>query len=323
MKSFVKKMLNQKQEEEKEEKKPSPSEDLDCTEVTIAINKEDTLMNILKKSEQSPASLVLLNGPKDLIGHIWILDKEVSSVGRSRKMNEIYIPQDNLSKVHFKIVRKKNQFYVVDMKSTNKTLLNKKVLVPYEENPLENNHYIQASSLIFKFLAQGNIETFSSKNILDKSYIDALTEAGNRRFLEVEGANYFLSHKQLSLIVFDVDDFKFINDTYGHSAGDYVLQHLSLQIRKTLRDQDLFIRYGGDEFCIFTPNPLPIAQNMIERIKQKIKEETPMYKNKKIEVNISVGLSEKKKTDKTWEDIYYRADQESYENKRNKKKQAG
>lgn len=295
------------------------SETSSYTDVTkIASTKSDFAMRA-KSSENSPASLLLLSGPQDIIGQMWTLSNMVTSVGRSSRLNDIIIPEESLSKVHFQIIKEKGEFYIVDMKSTNKTHLNNNPLIPYQKILLENNSYIRTSHLIFKFLDKGNIETLSNQQMLDKSQIDSLTQAGNRHLLKIKGPEYFFSSKDLSLIVFDVDDFKTINDTYGHTAGDHVLKTLSKYILEIIRENDLFIRYGGDEFCIFTPNPIPIAKNMAERIKEKLKTTDLLFEDKEIPFDISIGIAEKLPEDTTWEHIYHRADQESYENKRKKK----
>ena len=262
---------------------------------------------------------MLLNGPKDLIGHFWPLKNLVTSVGRSKRLNNIPIAHNNLSKSHFQIIKEKECFYLVDLRSTNKTYLNDEKVEPYKKVLLENNFYIRAGNLVFKFLSEGSIEFFSSKQILSKAQTDSLTGAGNRQLLKIKGPEYFFSAQKLSLIVFDIDNFKTINDNFGHMAGDHVLQNLSKFVLKIIREEDLFIRYGGDEFCIFTPRALSIAENIADRINQKLQMNGFVFKDQKIQVDISIGLAEKKSSDKAWEDIYHRADQQSYEKKQRKK----
>lgn len=321
----IKKTKQNKEESEKEEKSTNQKtgEHSKFTEVGTRIldqeNNEDTLVMQKESAKDSPASLVLLNGPKDLIGHSWPLISPIISVGRSKRLNDIFINYDSLSKSHFQIIKEKGSLYIVDLRSTNKTYINDVPLEPYQKKLLENNVYIRASSLIFKFLDKGSIEFFSSMQMLSKSQTDPLTGAGNRQLLKIKGSEYFFSKQPLSLIVFDIDNFKSVNDNLGHMAGDYVLKTLSNHILETIRDGDLFIRYGGDEFCILTPQILSGAQKAAERIRNKIKETKFIFKNQNINVNISIGVSEKSSTDKAWEDIYHRADAISYKEKKKKK----
>jgi len=304
---------------EEEIKKDKSSPLYTQTGITKIADEADTLVMKKKPTEETPASLLLLHGPKDLIGLSWSLTQNITSVGRSSRLNDIIIPHNSLSKTHFQIIKEKGLFYIVDLRSTNKTYINDTQIEPYQKIALENNSYIRASHLIFKFLDKGNIEVFSSRQILSKAQTDSLTEAGNRQLLKIKGPEYFFSNQNLSLIVFDIDNFKIINDSFGHTAGDYVLKTLAKHILEIIRDGDLFIRYGGDEFCIFTPSFLSTAKNIADRVEQKIQTHHFVFRGKKIPVNISIGVAEKTPADKAWEDIYYRADKQSYEKKRKKR----
>lgn len=289
------------------------------TGVTRIVSEEDTLIMDMESRKDSPPTLLLLSGPKDLIGLSWPLKNPVTNIGRSSRLNDITVMHNNLSKSHFQIIKEEENFYIVDLRSTNKTYVNDDELEPYQKIPLKNNSYIRASQLIFKFLTKGSIEVFSSQQMLDKAQTDPLTGAGNRQLLRIKGPEYFFSGKNLSLIVFDIDDFKYINDNFGHRAGDHVLKELSKYVLDVIREGDLFIRYGGDEFCIFTPNKKSIAEDISERIRKKIQDNKCSFKGQKIPFDISIGLAEKQAGDKVWEDIYHRADENSYEKKREKK----
>ena len=293
--------------------------DVTKTDATQVIGEDDTITIKIRSRQEAPASLLLLSGPKDLIGMSWPLTKLVTNVGRSTRLNDIIIPYKSLSKSHFQLIKEGETFYIVDLKSTNKTYIDDQAIEPYKKIVLENNSYIRTSSLVFKFLDKGNIETLSSKQILTKTQTDTLTGAGNRQLLKIKGPEYFLSNQELSLIVFDIDNFKSFNDSLGHIAGDYVLKTLSKHVLDITREGDLFVRYGGDEFCIFTPNSLSIANNIADRIKQKLQDNGFIFEGKKILVNISIGIAEKSPSDKAWEDIYKRADKLSYQRKKRKK----
>ncbi len=293
------------------------------TEATRLIDdsdEEDTIGIQKESAKESPASLLLLNGPKDLVGLSWPLTNPVTSIGRSNRLNDIPVKHNSLSKTHFQIIKEKTNFYIVDLKSTNKTYINDSRVQPYQKIALENNSYIRASNLIFKFLDKGSIEVFSSTQMLNKAQTDPLTGAGNRQLLKIKGNEYFFSNQTLSLIVFDIDNFKKVNDSFGHIAGDYVLKTLSKYVLEIIREGDMFIRYGGDEFCIFTPQPISVAGNIASRIKQKIQANDFTFEGKKIPLDISIGIAEKSPSDKSWDDIYHRADKQSYKKKQEKKK---
>ena len=284
-----------------------------------SIMEEKTSIILSKNSPHAPTSLLLLKGPDDLVGVSWILDKNLISVGRSFSLNDITVPHLNLSKKHFQILKEKEEFYVIDLKSTNGTTLNEERLTSYEKVKLKNNDYIRASSVIFKFLGEGNIEGVSSKKILSKASTDALTGIGNRQLLNRKGVDYF-HFDAFSMIVFDIDKFKTINDNLGHSAGDYVLKMIVQNILEVVRDKDIFIRYGGDEFCILSPEPLAKIYKIAERIRYKVENMKLIFDNKPIYPELSIGVAEKNKEDKSWEDVYHRADKLSYEEKNRKKR---
>ena len=315
-----KQSLNKDSQAESVQQKPEEQTQLSTMDFTRVMEEEDTLVLENKKRSEFPASLVMLSGPKDLIGMSWTLEKPLMGVGRSARLNEISISHESLSKSHFQILKEGELFYILDLKSTNKTYLDDSEIEPYKKIPLKNNSYIKASSLIFKFLDKGNIEVFSSQQVLSMAQTDSLTGIGNRQLLQVKGPEYFLDKRRtLSLIVFDVDDFKSINDNLGHLAGDYVLSSLSKVILKLIREGDIFIRYGGDEFCLLTPNSFSVTAIIADRIKQEIANYPFVFKEQKISVDISIGLAERLETDHSWEDIYHRADKMSYERKRKKK----
>ena len=322
--NFYKRIKSTKDDNKDHSKKDNQNDDKEVengqntcltTDMTSIMGKTSTIKSA---NAQIPSSLLLLKGLDDLVGVSWSLEQPLTSVGRSFRLNDIKIAHPNLSKVHLQILKEKEKFYLVDLKSTNKTYLNEREIESYKKHPLKDNDYIRASSVIFKFLAEGNIEGISSKQILNKASTDSLTGVGNRQLLKMKGKDYFNSDI-LSLIVFDVDDFKAINDKLGHSAGDYVLRMAAKSILEVTRDNDLVIRYGGDEFCILSPEPVNKAYKIAERIRCKIENMDLYFDNQNIQTKISIGVAGKVKSDKSWEDIYHRADKLSYKEKNQKK----
>ena len=148
------------------------------------------------------------------------------------------------------------------------------------------------------------------------SEIDALTAIGNRRafdskLTEILGsANRY--NRPLSLIMFDIDKFKNINDTYGHEAGDFILKGLSSLVKQNLRTTDFFARFGGEEFMIIAPEtPLSTAKELAERLRLKIAE----YDfNIGQQVTISFGITQRIKDD-TNQSIIFRVDNALYDAK--------
>jgi len=130
-----------------------------------------------------------------------------------------------------------------------------------------------------------------------KAIVDELTGAFNRRFFETKLEDELTLAKRfkdrLSLIMFDIDHFKKVNDTYGHQAGDAVLSEVSATIKSKLSGTDTLCRYGGEEFAVIMPGtPVERALEVAERLRKAIEEHTFYSDEKLISVTISLGVSE-------------------------------
>ena len=125
--------------------------------------------------------------------------------------------------------------------------------------------------------------------------VDALTGAHNKRyfleFLEREMGRCHRYNRALSLVMFDIDHFKKINDSYGHLAGDYVLKHLASTVKTKIRREDLFARYGGEEFAIVLPEiDTPNSKAFAEKVRQLVEKQDFRFENTRIQVTISMGV---------------------------------
>ncbi len=150
-----------------------------------------------------------------------------------------------------------------------------------------------------------------------QAIIDSLTGAYNRRGLfelgrrEVARAVRF--RRPLSLIMFDLDHFKRVNDSFGHATGDQVLVKLIQRIRSNLRNLDLLGRYGGEEFVVLLPETsVREAYHVAERIRQAVME-APLETNVgPLEISISLGVAELDEQCADLDDLIERADQALY-----------
>lgn len=134
----------------------------------------------------------------------------------------------------------------------------------------------------------------AEKRMRQLSITDELTHAYNRRYL-IEMTNKILAGAKrygdsFGVIIFDIDDFKCINDTYGHVAGDKVLQVLSQICITHIRDSDIFARYGGEEFVILAPRcgPNDIVK-FAEKIRTKLSEARVQHGQMDIQFTVSMG----------------------------------
>ncbi|NOX32475.1 MAG: GGDEF domain-containing protein [Deltaproteobacteria bacterium] len=135
------------------------------------------------------------------------------------------------------------------------------------------------------------------ENLKSAAVIDPLTGCYNRREFEsqlkrnISGA---IRHKNdLSAFMFDLDHFKKINDTYGHLAGDKVLQEVASLVQKNMRTGDILARYGGEEFIAILPATDKVkAMELADRLRAKISNKTIVHDNVAIKVTASFGVSE-------------------------------
>ncbi|WP_187115659.1 diguanylate cyclase DgcA [Treponema denticola] len=122
----------------------------------------------------------------------------------------------------------------------------------------------------------------------------------------------------LSILMIDIDFFKNINDTYGHAAGDIVLEEVAKIIKSCTRNADTAARYGGEEFVVMLNNTAASAAMAVaERIRKSVEEKTIMYDGKKINVTISIGVSSYNFDLESAKSIVERADKALYESKQN------
>ncbi|MCI0455121.1 MAG: diguanylate cyclase, partial [Candidatus Dadabacteria bacterium] len=150
---------------------------------------------------------------------------------------------------------------------------------------------------------------------------DGLTGLYNRRYFqerlaqEIARADRF--PEKLSLVLMDVDNFKHINDTYGHEAGDLILISLAQLISESLRRIDIAARYGGDEFAILLLHTNEKGSKTLgEKIKHKVEQSQLKFEGRELSVTVSLGIATSPETEPTMDDLIQRADRALYQAKR-------
>ena len=162
------------------------------------------------------------------------------------------------------------------------------------------------------------------KELEESSQLDPLTRVYNRRALHSYITQVCTKGKlqhELHFLILDIDDFKNINDTYGHVAGDKVLIFLANLLKKTLRDGDKIFRYGGEEFVIIL-NRIDDEHctQISQRILKLVGSNKLIYKGTTLQVTVSIGSTKYHDGD-TMEDLLERADTALYKSKNNGKNQ--
>lgn len=155
--------------------------------------------------------------------------------------------------------------------------------------------------------------------------LDPLTDLFNRRSLERALKEFFTLCKQskmsFSLVLIDLDDFKYVNDNYGHHVGDLVLAKVAKVLRTNMRSRDIVGRWGGDEFMAIMPNTdLENAKKVVERIKSQLEKMEILAEGRRFKLSISAGVVQCGENFQSWLDMIKEADRLMYEDKNKKKK---
>ncbi len=193
----------------------------------------------------------------------------------------------------------------------------------YIIRPVEQNELIARSKTQIRRKRLNDQLRASVQNTMEMAVKDSLTGLNNRRYFDSHSDNLInkaiLGEKPLSLIVFDIDFFKKVNDTYGHQAGDDVLKTFSERLNKNVRSEDLACRFGGEEFVIAMPETdSALAYVVADRMRREIAAHPFVIDGGKqqISVTVSAGVASLQGKDDTIDDMMKRADEALYEAKR-------
>lgn len=252
-------------------------------------------------SEQSikPYKTVFeIPGLKENVGKIFTNDTlidEYTSMGETYILNTKFIPELNL----FLFVEAKMSDFTKDIKNTFYTNLLLSTVVALA---------ILAIIVFTLNIYQRQLENLAAK--------DPLTGLNNRRTFDSRfrtlSALHYRNKEPLSAVIFDIDNFKIVNDTYGHLIGDQVLTALASIALENLRESDIIARWGGEEFALLLPNTSKEEAFIVcEKLRKAICESEKLKKLTHSMLTISLGISELAKED-TITTLFHRADQALY-----------
>ena len=211
---------------------------------------------------------------------------------------DLSVSDQSISRKHAKLNRENGKVRLTDLGSSNGTFVNDKKVESNQSVVLAKEDMVKLGNSIFKFLPAGELEILFYGNLGSAAHTDALTRIYNKGYLlealDAEFKRAKALHTDFSILFFDLDHFKKVNDTYGHDAGDYVLKEFASIIRTGhLRPKDIFARYGGEEFCVLLANTgAKAAFEQAEKMRAAVESHAFIYEGKRLPITTSMGVAE-------------------------------
>ncbi len=264
----------------------------DESETTAVVTLAD-IRRQKSKQQTQPEYHILVHVKGTELGRVRTLEQDTILLGRGSDA-DIWLADDGVSRRHARLVKSGNSYSLIDLGSANGSFVQGERI---ESRVLKDGDQVQLGpGAIFRY----SLTDTNQKAVLEKLYstsvTDALTGARNREYLDTlltTELSFAKRHQaDLSFILFDLDHFKRVNDTYGHPAGDQVLVEVAQAVQKELRAEDVLCRYGGEEFAIVLRQiPLNGAVCSAERIRQRIESLTIVHDKRELKVTASLGVS--------------------------------
>ncbi len=237
-----------------------------------------------------------------LIGMIEQSDGSTAEIQRIKKELESFTKE---SESNFKLAHK--QLYTI--------------AIALEENTIDFRSNLEGHSQEVDVLKKRVKELESElKKAKEEAKIDFLTNLYNKRalneFLRIKESKFQRFGRNFSIVMFDLDHFKQVNDTYGHDAGDVILKAFASILKKDSRDVDIVGRFGGEEFmAILSETEREAGARYAQKVRNHVEKAKFMYKGKRISVTVSAGVSEHARNS-SLEQTIEKADENLYKAKR-------
>ncbi|MDF3067893.1 MAG: domain/GGDEF domain protein [Polyangiaceae bacterium] len=244
-----------------------------------------------RKQSKDRHILVRVRGAE--LGRVTLLSPERMRVGRSQD-SEMWLSDDGVSRRHATLVREGDHYMVEDEGSANGTFVGGVKITRHE---LKDGDVIQfGPTAVFRYSLSDESQEALLRQLYDASVTDALTGAHNREHFDTQlraEMSYARRHNtDISLVIFDADHFKKVNDTYGHQVGDAVLVEIAKVVRATVRSEDVFARYGGEEFALVLRGiDIEGAGAVADRLRERIAALEIPTEHGPIRVTVSAGCA--------------------------------
>lgn len=279
------------------------------------------------KKQQNKGTPCLIQYSGVGTGKRFLLEKEKLSIGRAVTA-DIIVSDASVSRTHSHIYTGEQGVFIEDAGSANGTYINDAKIS--ERQQLNDQDMVRLGAILLKFFSSDNVDGFIQDKIYQMATIDPGTQIFNKQYLkdtlESEFRKAKQANKELTILVFDLDHFKKVNDTYGHNAGDQVLKDVAQIVKGCIRKEDIFARFGGEEFVIILPNTSEEqSKKVAETVRQKNEEFIHKFEveengqNKTIEhtQTVSIGVAGVKSKIASPKELLEIADKRLYQSKKN------
>jgi len=273
------------------------------------------LQDPIERAQTHEPALILLEG--DFPGQVFRLRQGRQIIGR-RPECDIRLRERAVSGIHAEVIRMREIVTINDLASTNGTLVNgMRIRNPV---PLMQGNLLKLGNCVFNYV-DSFLEVEFTEALHSRGITDQLTGAYNKAYI-VARLGFILDmateSKPVSVITFDFDNFKQVNDQFGHAAGDHILRVTSaLIVSEYVRAQDVFARMGGEEFVVVLPEtPVELATEIAERIRLMFEERTFEYEGQQIRLTSSFGVTSANNAVELPEAVLERVDELLYRSKR-------
>jgi diguanylate cyclase (GGDEF)-like protein len=245
-----------------------------------------------ESAAQAGANWLVRIYPADAIGELVDITDDRLLIGRDESCG-LVLNDDSVSRRHALLEKTADGFLVTDLDSTNGTYVNDERIA---SRHLASGDRLRLGNQIFKLLVADQLEAQYYETVYKMMTTDGLTQVYNKRYLldvlDRELARAQRTGHPLSVLLLDLDHFKTVNDSYGHLAGDDVLQELCRRTRALLRSDELLARYGGEEFAVVLADcSATQARQVAERIRQITSASAFQTEGAAISVTVSIGLA--------------------------------
>ena len=270
----------------------------------------------IQRMDPGSACLVVIYGTE--LGKRIPLGTDEIECGRSAQTG-IPLDDDAVSRHHARFAWTGSGYLVADLGSTNGTFVND---ASVRERSLADGDQVKIGHTIFKFICGSNVELTYHETIYRLMTFDGLTQIHNKRSFEVvierEVSRAHRYRRPLSLMLFDIDHFKRVNDACGHLAGDAVLRQLAALVSANIRREDILARVGGEEFALVVPEIALDAARVVGEKLRAVVERTPCrFEDATIPITASFGVAEVAASPPTGpKELYQLADAQLYAAKR-------